>query len=209
MPQWFPLTQPVLLVVLGLLTLAAALYPDYRLNVGDKRTFWQTQHHELLWQPCRLEQDVVSPSAQRTPKSFSLSLLLSLPSLFLFFSLFFMIRWCLLLRQWFSSRRFSTQGRLRHATEISSVPAVTTTFSSLEVLTTFWICLLHKRVVSILPRKGRPFSCVEGVSELFDGVVLTGKAEDSLLFQSVLYDELRTLLYQDWYRVRSEALLVR
>ena len=35
------------------------------------------------------------------------------------------------------------------------------------------------------PGEAGPLSCVEGVSELFDGVVLSGKPEDSLLAQAI------------------------
>lgn len=60
----------------------------------------------------------------------------------------------------------------------------------------------------VLPGEGGPLSCIKSVSELFDSVVLTREAEDALLVQAVLLDELHTLLHQDWHQVRSKALLV-
>ena len=59
-----------------------------------------------------------------------------------------------------------------------------------------------------LPGEGGPLSGVEGVSELFDGVVLTRQAEDALLIQAVFLDVLHTLLDQDRHHVRPKPLLI-
>lgn len=62
--------------------------------------------------------------------------------------------------------------------------------------------------MAALPGEGRPLSGIEGVSELFDRVVLTRQAEDALLVQAVLLDELHALLHQDGNHAGAEALLV-
>lgn len=60
-----------------------------------------------------------------------------------------------------------------------------------------------------LPGEGGSLSGIEGFPELFDGVVLAREAENALLGQAVLLDELHALLHQDGHRARPEALLVR
>lgn len=60
----------------------------------------------------------------------------------------------------------------------------------------------------MLPGEGRPLSCIEGVSELFNDVVLARQPEDTLLLQPVFFDELHTLLHQDGHQVRPETLLI-
>lgn len=60
----------------------------------------------------------------------------------------------------------------------------------------------------VLPGEGRPLSCIKGVSELFDRVVLTRQTKDALLIQAVLFDELHTLLHQNRHHVRPKPLLV-
>lgn len=60
----------------------------------------------------------------------------------------------------------------------------------------------------VQPGEGRPLSGVKGVSELFDRVVLTRQAEDALLIQAVLLDELHALLHQDGHHAGPKALLV-
>lgn len=73
-----------------------------------------------------------------------------------------------------------------------------------------WLGRCHRSAppVATLPGEGRPLSGIEGVSELFDGVVLTRQAEDALLVQAVLLDELHALLHQDGHHAGPEALLV-
>lgn len=69
--------------------------------------------------------------------------------------------------------------------------------------------LVHtEAAMSALPGEGWPLSCIKGVSELFHSIVLTREAEDSLLVQAVLFNELHTLLHQDWHRVRPKTLLI-
>ncbi len=63
--------------------------------------------------------------------------------------------------------------------------------------------------MSALPGKGGPLSCIEGVSELFDSVVLTRETENAFLFQAVFFDKLYTLLHQDRHSVRPKPLLIR
>lgn len=65
-----------------------------------------------------------------------------------------------------------------------------------------------ERSMSVLPGEGGPLSCIKGVSELFDSVVLARQAEDALFIQSMFFNELHTLLHQDWYHVRPETLLI-
>lgn len=62
--------------------------------------------------------------------------------------------------------------------------------------------------MGVLPGEGGPLSCIEGVSELFDSIVLTRQAEDALLIQALFFDELNTLLHQDRHQVRPKALLI-
>lgn len=62
--------------------------------------------------------------------------------------------------------------------------------------------------LSSVPREGGPLPRIEGVSELFDGVVLSREAEDAFLIQALFPDVLGTLLDQDGHHVRPEALLV-
>jgi len=63
--------------------------------------------------------------------------------------------------------------------------------------------------MSALPGEGGSLSCIEGISELFDSVVLTREAEDALLIQPMFFDKLHTFLHQDWHHVRSKTLLTR
>lgn len=65
-----------------------------------------------------------------------------------------------------------------------------------------------KRTTRPLPGEGGPLSCIKGVSELFDSIVLTWEAEDALLIQAMFFDELHTLLHQDWHHVGPESLLI-
>lgn len=60
----------------------------------------------------------------------------------------------------------------------------------------------------VVPGEWGPLSCIKGISELFDSVVLTREAEDALLIQAVFFDELHTLLHQDGNHMRSKPLLV-
>lgn len=62
--------------------------------------------------------------------------------------------------------------------------------------------------MSALPGEGGPLSCIKGISELFDSVILTREAEDPLFVQPMFFDELHALLHQDWHHLRSEALLI-
>lgn len=62
--------------------------------------------------------------------------------------------------------------------------------------------------MSVLPGKGRPLSCIKGISKLFNNVILSGQAEDALLVQPVFFDELHALLHQDRYHVRPKTLLI-
>ena len=74
-------------------------------------------------------------------------------------------------------------------------------------LTWFFSC--YSRDGDVLPGERGPLPRIKGVSELFDSVLLTRQAEDALLLQSVLFDELHAFLHQDWHHVRSKALLIR
>lgn len=65
-----------------------------------------------------------------------------------------------------------------------------------------------KGTTRALPGEGGPLSCIKGISELFDSIVLTREAEDTLLIQAMFFDELHTLLHQDWHYVRPEPLLI-
>ena len=65
-----------------------------------------------------------------------------------------------------------------------------------------------KLCVSVLPGERGPLSCIEGISELLDGVVLTREAEDALLVQPMFCYIFYTLLHQDRHHARPEALLI-
>lgn len=60
----------------------------------------------------------------------------------------------------------------------------------------------------MLPGEGRPLSCIKGISELFDCIILAGQAEDALFIQPVIFDELHTLLHQDRHHVRPKPSLI-
>lgn len=59
-----------------------------------------------------------------------------------------------------------------------------------------------------LPGERGSLSCIKGLSELLDLVVLSWQAKDALLIQTMLSDEFSTLLHQDGHQTRPKFLLI-
>lgn len=59
-----------------------------------------------------------------------------------------------------------------------------------------------------VPVKGGPLPGIKSISELLHQVVLPRQSEDALFIQTMLEDELCTLLHQDGHQVGAEFLLI-